>query len=127
MDKDPHGLNQHEAGAKLDSGKTRFYLLFKSFPLALEQVAAISTYGAKKYTEDGWRQVVNGHERYTDAMLRHFMKECIGEEKDLESNIAHATHIAWNALARLELAITHKEEIDRTSRFEKMLKMVNKD
>jgi len=103
-DTDPHGKNQHETGAKLDANKIRPALVLGAFPNALHHVCKVGTYGANKYSDNGWLDVPNGIERYTDAMLRHYLAEQI-EELDPESELNHAAHLAWNALARLELLL----------------------
>lgn len=119
-EKDPHGIEQHEPGAKLDEGKTRVGLVLGGFPNALEQVSRVGTFGANKYTEFGWLKVPDGQSRYTDAMLRHFLAECKGELIDRDSGMFHAAQTAWNALARLELMIrdmkgtTDHERIKKT-------------
>lgn len=102
-------MNQHEPGAKLDEGKAKARLTYLDFPRAQLAVAAIGTFGADKYTERGWEQVPDGFERYTDAMLRHLLSEGSGELRDPESNMLHAAHAAWNALARLELMLREME------------------
>jgi hypothetical protein len=101
---DPHGKSPHEPGAKLDAGKTRTGLMLLGFGKALEEVARVTTYGAQKYTPNGWYEVDNGIMRYTDAMSRHLLAE-VREENDTESGLRHAAHLAWNALARLELML----------------------
>lgn len=104
VDKDPDGIDQHMPGAKLDAGKIRMNLIMSGFSRALVEVARVGTYGANKYTDNGWKAVDNGIERYTDAMYRHLMAE--NEEiRDRESDLLHAAHAAWNALARLELLL----------------------
>lgn len=102
---DPTGKDPHAPGAKLDAGKTRLGLVLGDFALALEQVGRVGTYGAKKYTDHGWISVSGGVERYTDAMWRHLLREATGEAVDFDTGLLHAAHAAWNALARLELAI----------------------
>lgn len=104
VEKDPHNKNPHEPGAKLDAGKTQTSLLL-SFSRALMAVAEIGTYGANKYTRDGWQSVPDGINRYTDAMLRHLLYEGMGEKIDPESALTHMAHHAWNTLARLELML----------------------
>ena len=52
--------------------------------------------------------VPDGEARYTDAMLRHVFKEFAGEKNDADTELSHAAHAAWNALARLELALRRK-------------------
>lgn len=110
MEKDPNGKDQHEPGAKLDAGKIRPSLVISGFAQALSAVAAVGTYGANKYTDNGWMEVPGGIERYSDAMLRHTLSEMSGEENDQESGLSHAAHAAWNALATLELKIRAKNE-----------------
>lgn len=100
---DPYGKSQHETGAKLDDGKNRLGLVLGGFANALVEVGKIGTFGAAKYTDDGWKSVPNGKARYTDAMLRHLLAEFNGERLDRDSQMLHAAHTAWNALARLSL------------------------
>ncbi len=105
-EKDPNGRSPNEAGSKLDAGKPALYQgLLAYFPRACQQVAAVSTFGATKYTWRGWESVPNGFERYSDAMVRHLSYEGLGELKDKDSQLFHAAHTAWNALARLELLL----------------------
>ena len=105
VESDPTGKDPHTPGAKLDHGKNRLGLVFGGFPLALAQVGRVATYGAHKYTAHGWEEVPNGAERYTDAMYRHLLAEAQGEAADADTGLLHAAHAAWNALARLELAL----------------------
>lgn len=109
---DPHGKNPHESGAKLDAGKTRLGLVLGGFSRALQEVGKVGTYGANKYTDNGWLDVPSGQERYTDAMLRHWAEEAAGVPCDKDTNLAHAAHLAWNALARLELALIEAEALE---------------
>lgn len=102
---DPQGFSAHDPGAKLDGGKVRLGLVLHGFPRALMVVGEIGTYGAGKYSDNGWMQVPDGESRYTDAMYRHLMAEAAGEATDRESGLLHAAHAAWNALARLELLL----------------------
>jgi hypothetical protein len=108
-DHDPTGRNQHEPGAKLDALKPRPALVLGGFSRALTAVTHVGTYGAIKYTPSGWRTVPDGVERYSEAMLRHWLDESQGIECDGESNMLHAAHLAWNALARLELMLIEME------------------
>ena len=107
---DPNGLSAHQPGSKLDAGKVRVGLMFEGFSRALLEVAKVTTKGAAKYTPRGWETVPNGIERYTDAMDRHHLYELAGETKDPETGLFHAAHLAWNALARLELMIREENE-----------------
>lgn len=101
LETDPNGLAANEPGAKLDAGKILGGLL-GDFSLALTAVAEVGTYGATKYTRGGWQQVPNGELRYHDAMWRHLLA-ARHEPKDVDTGLLHKAHLAWNALAELEL------------------------
>lgn len=111
---DPNGIPQHAPGAKLDAGKVRLGLVLGHFSKALWAVGEVGTYGAKKYTDAGWRVVPDGVQRYEDAMLRHFLKLQQGEENDPESGMSHRAHMAWNALAVLELSMEVETKIENS-------------
>lgn len=104
-EKDPNGVSQHSPGTKLDSGKPMVGLVLGDFAQALHQVSQVGTVGAKKYSKHGWLKVDEGFNRYTDAMLRHWLAEAGGELFDKDTEMLHAAQVAWNALARLELLI----------------------
>jgi len=105
-DHDPNGLEGHEPGAKFDAGKPRIGLMIGGFTRALVEVARVSTHGAAKYSDNGWRMVPDGVARYTDALYRHLLDEGAGHAGlDADSGLLHAAHAAWNALARLELVL----------------------
>lgn len=106
---DPTGRRPSDKGAKVDAGKPRMDLVLGAFSEALIEVSKVGTFGAKKYTENGWIEVPNGVQRYTDAMLRHYFYERNGEEVDSDSELLHASHLAWNALARLSLILKEKK------------------
>lgn len=108
-ERDPTGRAPHVAGAKMDAGKLRAGLVLGDFSRALRAIAAVGTFGAAKYTPHGWLEVPSGFERYTDAMLRHWLAEASGEVADRDSDLPHAAHVAWNALARLELMLRTEE------------------
>jgi hypothetical protein len=109
-EKDPDGIGQHKAGAKLDAGKPDTSLLLL-FGKALLAVAEVGTFGARKYTRGGWQKVGDGITRYTAALLRHLFKEQ-DEDYDSDSELLHAAQVAWNALARLELILRERENGD---------------
>lgn len=111
LEKDPNGLSPSSPGAKLDANKNDLDLVLGDFANALEQVGLVGTFGANKYTRHGWISVPNGIDRYSSAMLRHYFKHKNGELIDPESGLYHLSHLAWNALAVLELM--YKEEIKK--------------
>lgn len=107
---DPNGKNPHEPGAKLDAGKAPVFRgLIDYFPRACEQIALVSQFGANKYAWKGWETVPDGINRYSDAELRHIIKESSDGLYDLETGLLHRAHRAWNALAVLELTLRELE------------------
>lgn len=103
---DPTGRNQHEPGAKLDSGKVQAGVL-GDFGLALMEVAKVGTGGVFKYSRGGWQTVPNGLERYEDAFWRHLLvKQYV--EIDPDYGLKHLAHLAWNVLATLETEIRNQ-------------------
>ena len=98
-------VDLHKPGMKDDRAKPRLGLVFEGFSMALTEVGKVGTFGSAKYTDNGWTSVPNAKARYTDAMYRHLMQEAQGEMWDKESKILHDAHVAWNALARLELEL----------------------
>lgn len=111
IETDPHGIDAHTPGAKLDAGKVRPGLVLGNFARALLAVSAVGTYGAAKYSDNGWVSVPNGIDRYDDAKMRHWLKDKIGEQVDPDTMLSHAAHEAWNALARLDLLIREQEKV----------------
>lgn len=91
-------------GKKDDQDKPIAGTIMLDFSYALRAVIEVGTFGSKKYDKSNWLKVENGVERYTDAMIRHFIIEP-EQYFDQESDICHAAHVAWNALARLELIL----------------------
>lgn len=95
---------------KYDGGKPPIFRgALAYFPRAIGAVAAVSAFGASKYAWKGWEGVPDGFNRYSDAMVRHLAYEGEGEVLDPDSGLLHASHTAWNALARLELLLRDQE------------------
>lgn len=97
-----------QGGKKLDSGKAPVAQGFIAyFRKAMEAVAKVSEYGAKKYavtySEQNWRRVENAANRYADSLARHFAAHVAGEANDPESGLPHIDHVSWNANALIEL------------------------
>lgn len=91
-------------GVKLNKNKPQLSLLFRQFPKALEAIVKCSEYGHEKYKETdqdylNYQRVKGGSQTYADAGLRHRLQQ----GNDLESKLPHQFHVAWNALAELEL------------------------
>ena len=89
---------------KFDGGKPLAAIPIKDLGRALEAVSEVGTFGAKKYARSSWKGVENAAIRYEDALYRHAYKSSY-EERDDESGLLHAAHLAWNALAILQLKL----------------------
>ena len=110
MEHDPEGRDLHQAGAKADHGKVRMHLITGGMARAITEVAKIGTFGAAKYTDNGWIAVPDGFRRYEDAQQRHAAKRHMGETNDSDSGLLHLAHEAWNCLAKLDLYIREQED-----------------
>lgn len=91
-------------GVKLDDGKNNLSLVFDGFAKALQEVGWIGTFGAKKYTPNGWQTVKDAEQRYRAGLLRHYMAIADNIELDSESGRLHYAHLAWNALALCQMS-----------------------
>lgn len=95
------------SGMKLDDGKMRYDLIPA---IATEGLAAVLTYGAKKYKPNNWRSV--NPERYVAAFERHWQAYISGEMLDVESGLPHLAHCMTNLAFLLELG--YKPERQQT-------------
>ena len=96
-------------GIKYDSNKPRLAEMIADFAPELEQLCKVWEFGANKYSKSNWKLVDNGYNRYSNALIRHL----IAEDKDYyddESQLLHAAHIAFNALARMHFILQGKVE-----------------
>ncbi len=111
---DPHGIASGEPGAKLDAGKAPIMQgVIQYFPRALREIALLSLYGAEKYAWKGWEEVLDGINRYGNAMGRHMLDAATDgmyDDGPGGSGALHDTAIAWNALAKLEMVLRELEE-----------------
>lgn len=94
-DSDPNGIDQHAPGAKLDAGKDRWSLLPWN---VIRGVVKIMTFGAAKYSDNGWKSVPNAKERYFSALMRHKIEMDAGIHLDPESGLPHWAHFCCNAI-----------------------------
>lgn len=99
-------LKKCTSGVKHDNGKIKAAVLAE-FSDALTAVAEVGTFGVEKYSRGAWLSVPDAKERYTDAMWRHLLAEA-SEANDRESGLLHAAHMAWNALARLQIELNEQ-------------------
>jgi hypothetical protein len=85
----PISLLTEGVALKFDGEKTRGELLD---PLALEGLAKVLTFGAKKYSAHNWRSGFKWS-RLIGAMMRHLFAICRGEDTDPESGLPHIDHL----------------------------------
>jgi hypothetical protein len=108
---------QKEQGIKHSTNKVPMSILLKQFPNALQAVALSGLYGHKKY-EDHDKDYLNykrvgGEDTYLDAGLRHQLL-CKPEQE--ESGLPPKFHVAWNALADLEIFLeTNKIDVSKVA------------
>lgn len=83
---------ESSGGMKFDTGKTMMGLVP---PLAVEAIAEVMTYGAKKYAPHNWSKGIV-YSRLIDALDRHLnsWKNCYESDLDPESNLNHLAHAA---------------------------------
>lgn len=98
------GLYQKEAqvstgGTKYDADKVRVDLLD---PIALEALAAVLTFGAKKYAAHNWRGGIS-YSRLLGGLFRHGFAVLRGEDIDSESGLPHIDHLGccWMFLSNM--------------------------
>lgn len=78
-----------KVGIKYDQDKPRMDLLDAE---ALEGLAKVLTFGAKKYASHNWRGGIN-YSRLMAALLRHSFAILRGEYIDPESGLPHIDHV----------------------------------
>ena len=99
-----HEQQKLEPATRFDAGKIPYHL----FPLdAFEEICKVMDFGAKKYAERNWEQGMSWS-RVARSMLSHFISMCKGIERDEESDIPHAAHMAWNAIVLLAYTLRPK-------------------
>jgi hypothetical protein len=96
-------------GNKFDSEKPRTDLLD---PLALEGLAQVLTFGAKKYAAHNWRGGIS-YSRLLGAALRHIFAILRGEDVDPESGLPHVDHLGCCWMFLSNMMKTRKDLDDR--------------
>lgn len=82
-------MDKMNVGVKNDQDKPRVELLDAE---ALEGLAAVLTFGAKKYAANNWRNGIS-NSRLMGALLRHAFAILRGETTDPESGYPHIDHL----------------------------------
>ncbi len=107
-----YNLTDDGTGKKYDGGKPMVGTLCRVFPRALLAVGQCIEFGTHKYPKpDNWKLVEEAFTRYQDSMMRHYLKHQAGEVMDSETKLPHLSHMAWNALAILELYLIDNPEV----------------
>lgn len=99
---------EKSGGIKYDEAKPNYSYL-PAF--ALDEVAKVMTYGAKKYGGFNYLQGIS-YTRLLSASMRHCFAYLRGEDLDPESGLPHWAHLAANALMLGEMTILDKKELD---------------
>lgn len=102
-------------GTKFDQDKPRMELLPS---VALEEIAKVLTFGAKKYADHNWKKGIS-FSRLLGAAFRHLTAYIRGEDKDPESGLSHLAHLGccimfllWHEKYRKDLDDRSKDPID---------------
>jgi len=104
-------------GIKFDQEKPRMDLLDA---YAIEQLASVLTFGAKKYDAHNWRKGLH-KTRLIAAALRHLFAYLRGEDKDPETQLSHAAHAMCCCMfilgleSRKDLDDRYKEKLEMKS------------
>lgn len=96
-------------GIKYDKGKPRVAEFLLDFEDVILEVTKVWEFGAQKYGKSNWKQLDDGRTRYTNALIRHLLKEP-NNMKDDETGLYHAVHLAFNALARVHFILEEEKE-----------------
>lgn len=91
--------HQEATGVKHDNGKPPMELLDSD---ALEGLARVLEFGAKKYAAHNWRGGIH-YGRLIGALLRHTFAIIKGEDTDPESGLPHIDHVGccWMFLSNM--------------------------
>ena len=96
-----------EGGLKKDTGKVQLHLLDRH---ALEEMARVRMFGARKYSPWDWRLGFR-YSRLIDAALRHLFQFNDGEDLDQESGLNHIAHAAVTLMFLLRM-IKDRPDLD---------------
>lgn len=96
-----------DGGQKFDQDKPRMDLLDS---YAIEELAKVLTFGAKKYAPHNWRKGIK-LSRLTAAAQRHLLAIMKGEDFDDETKLQHAAHLMCCAMF-LVWTIRHRPDMD---------------
>lgn len=101
--------SMHTEQYKENLGKPPLALLDR---YALEEIAKVLAFGAKKYHAHSYREGID-YSKLLDASLRHIFAFVDGEDLDPESGLLHLAHAACNLLFMMRMTKDHPELDDR--------------
>lgn len=81
-------MTELKEGTKFDSERVQLQLLP---PAALAEIAAVLTFGARKYAEWNWAKGIKSG-RLVRAALGHIWAWWAGEDNDSETGLSHLAH-----------------------------------
>jgi hypothetical protein len=90
----PDPAPEIDGAMRFDTDKPRMDLVDME---AVEELAKVLTFGAKKYADHNWRLGMN-YSRVTASMLRHIAAFQKGEDNDQETGLPHMAHVMCNAM-----------------------------
>jgi hypothetical protein len=102
-------MSTDNGGKRYDRGKSRMSLI--PF-VALRALGDVYAYGERKYASWNWARGMDWS-RVSDAMLRHYERWQMGEDRDVESGLKHTAHMAWNAITLLTYDLLNIGNDDR--------------
>lgn len=104
-----HGGTGESGGTKHDQGKPRMELIDS---YAMEQLAEVLTFGAKKYAPHNWRGGI-AYSRLIAACLRHIFAWVGGQDNDPETGLSHLAHAMCCIMFILGLSNVSSDNDDR--------------
>lgn len=99
-------VEDNSVGRKYDGSKPLAGTVINVFPRSILAIGAVILKGKEKYPDpNNWKKVEGAKTRYQESLMRHLIKHNMGILRDEESGLPHLVHVAWNALAILELEL----------------------
>lgn len=114
-------LENKEEGSKFDTEKNLVQLLPV---IAMERIAQIFTFGAKKYSEWNWSKGIK-YSRIYGALLRHLFAWYKGEKADPESGQSHLYHAGCCIMMLIEMEELRPDLDDRPIHYQNKIKTKN--
>lgn len=114
---------KYQEGMKFDDTKPPLELIS---PLALDELAKVLGFGAKKYEPYNWAKGIR-YTRVLGAILRHVFAYLRGESKDPESGLSHIAHAMCGCMFLLHYEKMRPEFDDRAEKAYTKSVIVNSD